>query len=234
MSDVWRGPVLVTGTDTAVGKTIVTAAIAAAARDNGQRVAVVKPAQTGGDDDASEVARLAGLASVHTLSHYTAALAPAAAARVGGTSLLAAGEVVSAVADLAVSHDLVLVEGAGGLLVQIASDALTMAELAVRLQAPVVVVARPGLGTLNHTTLTLEALAARHIPACVVLGSWPKSPEIVHRTNLRDLPGRLAGAIPENAASIDAKVFQHDAGNWLAPLLHGRLNVQAFRSALSR
>src|SRR5690606_12303735 len=112
-----HGPVLVTGTDTGVGKTVVAAAVAAAATAAGLRVAVVKPAQTGADDDAAQVARLAAPATAVTLATYPDPLAPLVAADEAGLPPLALAEVVAAVRDHAAGHDLVLVEGAGGLLV---------------------------------------------------------------------------------------------------------------------
>ena len=94
-----------------------------------------------------------------------------------------------------------LVEGAGGLLVPMglrpSGEPWTVADLAVSLGAPAVVVARAGLGTLNHTALTLEALERRAVPAGVVLGAWPAEPELVHWANLTDLVPNLVGAVPD-------------------------------------
>ena len=177
----WEGPVLVTGTDTEVGKTVVTAAIAAAAQAAGLRVAVVKPGQTGtasgepGDVDA--VNRLAAPLTGRTLASYPDPLAPLAAARVADLPPLELYAAVDAVRAEADKHDLVLIEGAGGLLVPMglrpSGEPWTMADLAVSLGVPAVVVARAGLGTLNHTALTLEALDRRAVPAGVVIGAWP-------------------------------------------------------------
>jgi dethiobiotin synthetase len=212
------GVVIVTGTDTGVGKTMVTAAIAAAATAAGKRVAVLKPAQTGDDDDAATVRRLAQPATVETLVSYPDPLAPATAARVSGLEPLELQAVVHSCRSLAERHDLVLVEGAGGLLVQIGPK-WTVADLAQELGAPAIVVTRPALGTLNHTALTLEALARRNIEAYVVLGTWPDEPELVHRTNLDDLAVPLYGRLPDNA-SADPH-FRSNAPKWLAPKLYG-------------
>jgi dethiobiotin synthetase len=164
------GTLLVTGTDTGVGKTIVTAAVAAAATAAGVRVAVIKPAQTGVPDaypldtpgeepDTATVARLARPATVRTLTSYPDPLAPLAAAAVSGRPPLRLGAVVEAVRKARDEHGLVLVEGAGGLLVPMGEDApggagWTVADLAVELACPALVVVRAGLGTLNHTALT--------------------------------------------------------------------------------
>jgi dethiobiotin synthetase len=227
------GPVVVTGTDTGVGKTIVTAALAAAATAAGQRVAVVKPAQSGvavgGESDAAVIARLAAPATVRTVVEYPDPLAPLAAARVAGVPPLPMADVVAVVAELSEDHDLVLVEGAGGLLVQLGRDGWTLAHLAVRLRAPAVVVVRAGLGTLNHTALTLEALGRRHVPNRVVIGEWPAEPELVHRTNLHDLSGELCGVVPAGAGTMAPTVFQREAPHWLANVLYGRFDPVAFR-----
>lgn len=226
-----RGPVLVTGTDTGVGKTVVTAAVAVAAATAGLRVAVVKPAQTGaaaGPADTAEVVRLAAPVVARTLAEYPEPLAPLVAARAAGTPALELYTAVDAVRELAGRHDLVLIEGAGGLLVPMGTrpsgEPWTVADLAVNVGATAVVVARAGLGTLNHTALTLEALDRRAVPACVVVGAWPTHPELVHWTNLSELLPHLAGAVPEGAGSIDPGVFRRSAPGWLTPRLYGVLD----------
>jgi dethiobiotin synthetase len=152
-------------------------------------------------------------------------LAPWAAARISGLPPLELDDVVAAVRGL--DADLVLMEGAGGLLVPL-GQGWTAADLAVALGAPAVVVARAGLGTLNHTALTLEALARRGIAARVVIGAWPVEPELVHRTNLVDLPGELAGAVPEHVGDWPGERFRRAAPDWLAPSLYGRFDAAAF------
>jgi dethiobiotin synthetase len=230
----WCGPVVVSGTDTGVGKTVVTAAIAAAATAAGLRVAVVKPAQTGTDSgeesDAGAVLRLAAPATAVTLAWYPAPLAPLAAARISGRPALGFAEVVERIT--ALPGDLVLIEGAGGLLVPMGAGGWTVAELAAELRAPVVVVARAGLGTLNHTALTLRALSPG-LPAAVVIGAWPADPGLVHRANLHDLPGTLAGAVPAGAGAWEPASFRARAPGWLAGVLHGTLDARALR-ALAR
>ncbi len=123
---------IVTGTDTGVGKTIVTAALAARASATGQSVAVLKPAQTGtaafapGEtSDMETVARLAGPdVTTLTLVSFPDPLSPHAAAQVAGAPELYLGDVLEAVAKLAATHDLVLIEGAGGVLVPMGYGAL--------------------------------------------------------------------------------------------------------------
>lgn len=228
----WRGIVLVTGTDTDVGKTVVTAAVAAAASAAGLRVAVVKPGQSGVADghpsDVDTVVRLAGPATARTLSTYPDPLAPLAAARWRDLPPLELYTVVDAVRAEAKSHDLVLVEGAGGLLVPMglrpSGQPWTVADLAASLGSPAVVVARAGLGTLNHTALTLEALDRRAVPAGVVIGAWPADPELVHWANLSDLVPNLLGVLPDGAGRMDPGVFRRSAPGWLTPRLYGVLD----------
>jgi len=202
---------LVSGTGTGVGKTVVTAAIAALARDRGESVAVVKPAQTGcrpGEHgDVDEVARLSRLEPEHLyeLARYPDPLSPEAAARFSGLPAVGFDAVARTIHKLSSSYDQVLVEGAGGLLVRFSAEGWTLADLGRVLHAPVLVVAAAGLGTLNATALTLEVLAThglRH--AGVVIGSWPPMPDLASCCNLTDLPvlagEPLAGVLPEGAA----------------------------------
>src|SRR6476661_8503894 len=124
---------VVTGTGTGVGKTVVVAALAALARDRGLTVAVVKPAQTGVEPDApgdvDDARRLSGVDDVHELARWPDALAPATAARRVGSAGLGAVEIAGAVRGLA-DRDLVLVEGAGGLLVRLDDGDTTVADVA--------------------------------------------------------------------------------------------------------
>lgn len=134
---------VVTGTGTEIGKTIVTAAVAAASA--GRRVAVLKPAQTGlapGEPgDAAEVVRLAGShVTAVELARFPEPLAPATAARRAGLPPVRPYEVAEAAGKLAAEHDLVLVEGAGGLLVRFDDEGATLADAARLLAAPVLVV----------------------------------------------------------------------------------------------
>ena len=229
---------LVSGTGTEVGKTAVTAAVSALAVARGSSVAVVEPAQTGvGPDepgDLAEVARLAPGVTTYEFARYPDPLSPEAAARRSGVDGLALESVASAVRDLAVGHDLVLVEGAGGVLVRYAADGWTFADLARALEAPVLVVATAGLGTLNHTALTLEVLAGRGVRfEGLVVGSWPAEPDLAVRCNLRDLQvvaGRpLGGALPAGAPS--APDFLSTARHGLGPAYGGKFDAADFALA---
>jgi dethiobiotin synthetase len=232
---------VVTGTDTGVGKTVVTAALAVLARERGVAVAVVKPAQTGVAEgepgDLDDVIRLSGVTTTFELARYPDPLSPAAAARVSGLAPLSLAEAAVRIRELAESHRLVLVEGAGGLLVRYDEEGGTLADLARGLHAPVLVVARAELGTLNHTALTLEAMAGRGIDlAGVVIGSWPREPGIAERSNVADLEmlaaRPLSGALPEGAGSLGRTAFARVARAGLAPALGGVFDPAGFRSTL--
>lgn len=217
--------ILVTGTDTGVGKTMTTAALAAVIRGSGRSVAVYKPCQSGaanGDSDTTEIARLAGAGTHETGVILQEPLAPVAAAAIDNVQLPGIALHAAKVRELATSHDHVLVEGAGGLLVPLDFDGGTMAELGALLSAAFVLVTRPALGTLNHTLLTLEALAARGVQVLgLVLGSWPPQPEFVHRSNrevLTSLSVPLLGVIPDQASLLEPNRFQAEAKAWLKGL----------------
>ncbi|MFG2675115.1 dethiobiotin synthase [Streptomyces sp. NPDC048445] len=220
---------VVTGTGTEIGKTIVTAAVAAASA--GRRVAVLKPAQTGlapGEPgDVAEVVRLAGgHVTALELARFPEPLAPATAARRAGLPPVRPYEVAEAAEKLAAEHDLVLVEGAGGLLVRFDDDGATLADAARLLSVPVLVVAPAGLGTLNSTALTAEALHARGLDCLgVVVGSMPAEPDLAERCNLTDLPvaagAPLLGVIPAGAGALPPAEFRARAGSWLAAGLGG-------------
>ncbi|GAA0981550.1 dethiobiotin synthase [Nocardiopsis tropica] len=229
---------MVTGTGTEVGKTVVTAAVAALARAAGRRVAVLKPAQTGvGPAERGDVDVVAGLVPGVTaveLARYPDPLAPATAAARCGAPAVRAEHVADAVWELLGDHELVLVEGAGGLLVRLNAEGQTLADAAVLLSAPVLVVARPDLGTLNETALTGEALRTRGLhPAGVVVGSWPERPDLAMRCNLTDLPGMgagpLEGAVPESTGGLDPAGFAEVASRSLAPGLGGTWTVEGLR-----
>ncbi|MGW0593298.1 dethiobiotin synthase [Streptosporangium sp. NPDC002607] len=232
---------VVTGTDTGVGKTVVTAAVASLAKERGSSVAVVKPAQTGVSDtepgDVDDVIRLSGVRTTFESARYPAALSPAAAARLAGLPPVSLARVADRVGELADSHRLVIVEGAGGLLVRFDEEGATLADLARALSAPVLLVTRAGLGTLNHTALTLEAMAHRGLePAGVVIGSWPAAPGLAERSNVADLEmlaaRPLAGALPEGAGLLERDAFAHAAHSGLGPALGGGFDPAAFRTTL--
>jgi dethiobiotin synthetase len=218
---------VVTGTGTGVGKTMVTAAVAAASPGP---VAVVKPAQTGvgpGEPgDLAEVARLSGVTSLHEFARYPDPLSPHHAAAVSGRPELDVHEVVARIGKLATEHDLVLVEGAGGLLAPFDRAGTTLLDVTRELDATVAVVTAADLGTLNHTALTLRALAGVDV-AGLVIGSWPATPGLVERCNVGDLArSGLMGALPAGMATVPD--FAAVARAALAPRLGGTFDAAAF------
>ncbi|WP_128976171.1 dethiobiotin synthase [Streptomyces roseicoloratus] len=230
--------IVITGTGTEIGKTVATSALAALTSAAGRTVAVLKPAQTGvatGEaGDADEVVRLAGPAVTGAeLARYPEPLAPDTAARRAGLAPVRPADVAEAARKLAEEHDLVLVEGAGGLLVRFDEEGGTLADAAQLLGAPVLVVVPAGLGTLNSTALTAEALRARGIEQLgVVVGSWPDAPDLAARCNLTDLPkaagAPLLGALPEGAGGLAPEAFRSAAPGWLAPALGGTWDAAEF------
>ena len=214
--------VVITGTGTGVGKTIATAALASCAPD----VAVCKPVQTGSDDDLAEIARLSGARELVSVARYPDALAPVAAAAAAGRSLPSAEQIIDVVRRVDRPGRLTLVAGAGGLLVELAAGGITLRDLAVELAAPVLVVCEAGLGTLNHTALTLEALENKGVScAGLVIGSWPTAPgaaEEFNRGALEDLapvravlPAGAAALSPADFAIMSTRAFDPD---WVAGL----------------
>lgn len=204
---------IVTGTDTGVGKTVVTAALACHARLAGMDVAVCKPVQTGvadGDDDLREVGLLSGVDVLVPGWRYPEPLAPVAAAERAGLPLPTRAELVGLVEGVVRPGRLVVVEGAGGLLVELGADGVTLRDLAKDLDAAVLLVARAGLGTLNHAALTVEALAAERIScAGLVVGAWPSEPGVTEASN-RVALGRIAevrAALPSGAGALAPQDF---------------------------
>lgn len=220
---------VVAGTDTGVGKTIVTAAVAALANASGRRVAVVKPVQTGvapdEPGDLHEVWRLSGVEDLHELARFADPLAPATAARRANRETPSVQQLAEAIGRLA-ARDLVLIEGAGGLLVHLDLEGGTLADLAAALRAPTIVVARAGLGTLNASALTCEALRARGVDCLgVVIGAWPADPDLAAACNLDDLPAYtgcpVLGRLPDGAGGLGRAEFLEAARAGLDPVLIG-------------
>lgn len=199
------GVTIVTGTGTDVGKTIVTAALAATLEAAGRHPVLVKPAQTGlvagAPGDVHEAARLAGVPADrrHEFVRLPEPLAPTTAARRAGITPPTVAEHATAIAALAEQHPTVLVEGAGGLRVGLDAAGAGLVELAAALGARghrprFVVVAGPDLGTLNAVRLTCDAIRDNGgTVAGVVIGSWPDEPDLAMTCNRAELAA-AAGA----------------------------------------
>jgi dethiobiotin synthetase len=215
LSDL-RG-VFVTGTGTEVGKTVVAAAIARSRSAEGERVAVFKPAVTGLDEPGEtdhELLRRAAASEQPDGSiapyRYGPPASPHLAAELAGERidperLLAGARQAESEADYLVC------EGVGGLLVPLTPDYLVR-DFARDLGLPLVVAAPPGLGTINHTLLTLEAARSAGLEvAQVVLTPWPGDPDEVESSNRRTLE-KLAGAPLAALPSLDLA----DPASWPA------------------
>jgi dethiobiotin synthetase len=205
MSSRVRG-CFVSGTDTGVGKTLVATALVGALRARGLDVGVQKPIETGVEGDAPADAR--ALRDAAGTDDPLEDICPQRFALPAAPTVAAAAEnrsvdldaIEAAFARIAARHEYVLVEGAGGLLVP-AADGCTMADLAGRLELPLVIVARAALGTINHTALTLEAAAARGLDVRGVVISHADGPLTgPDSENLKALRGalgkQLIGEIP--------------------------------------
>jgi dethiobiotin synthetase len=221
MPEPLRG-VFVTGTDTGVGKSVLAAAICGALAGRGERVAAFKPAVTGLDEDPGERGHdhelLASVANAGqspeevapyrfgpaVSPHYAAELA---AARIEPSRLVAAAREAGGGADALV------IEGVGGLMVPLTTGYLVR-DLAVDLGLSLVIAARTGLGTINHTLLTVEAARAAGLRvAGVVLTPWPDEPDPIERSNreaveqlarlrLSGLPEARPADLPERGSNL--------------------------------
>jgi dethiobiotin synthetase len=209
--------IFITGTDTGVGKTVVTCAIARGLREAGIDVGVMKPIETGvssaGPEDALALREAAGVEDDLSLIcplQYEMPAAPEAAARAEGR-VLRLDSIDAAYATLTSRHRALLVEGAGGLLVPI-DRMTTMVDLTLRLQLPVLLVARASLGTINHTLLSVEACERRGVDLVGVVVSHSNgvlSPADAANLEVlkNQLGGRLIGEVLpcSRHAPVDAK-----------------------------
>jgi dethiobiotin synthetase len=192
----------VTGTGTEVGKTVVAAVIARTLAAAGETVAVFKPVASGLDEQAANgeetdfalLRRAAGSAQADdeiAPYRFGPPVSPHLGAEMEGVVIDAARLVAAAEAG-ASGADVLVSEGVGGLLVPLVGDYLVR-DFALELGLPIVAAASPGLGTINHTLLTIESARGAGLEvAAVVLTPWPDEPSLVERSN-RETVERLAG-----------------------------------------
>lgn len=202
---------LVTGTDTGVGKTVIAAALVIARRERGIKALGFKPVETGVNDrERSDSEILADASSereplAEPLLKLAEPLAPAVAADRAGTCL-DVRQLEARIDSLRRAGYSLIVEGAGGVLVPLAWD-YTALDLAVRVGLETVIVGRPGLGTLNHVTMTVAMVRSRGIRIRgVVLNGRSESPDLAEATN----PSALARLVPDVPIVV---VPRHTAGN---------------------
>lgn len=169
----------ITGTDTGIGKTVITAGLLGALRKRGTDAIAVKPIQSGGIlRQGQVVSEDAGFYGVVTDLPYTsrelnpiclqASLAPAVAAEIEGVTL-DLETMLKHFRKISAEHQLTLVEGAGGLIVPLIGTKITVADLAVQVDLPLLVVARPNLGTINHTCLTVAYAKSRGLKVAGII-----------------------------------------------------------------
>lgn len=179
----------VTGTDTGVGKTILSAALVAAMASEGEQVNACKPVVTGtGEEpgawpqDHELLAAMAGMAPEEVSPlRYAPAVSPHLAAAMAGEGI-DPSQLIEHARTLARKGTLI-VEGVGGLVVPFGED-FTVRDLAVELALPLLIAARPGLGTINHTLLTLQSARAAGLEVrAVVLTPWPQEPSAMEQSN---------------------------------------------------
>jgi len=212
--------IFVTGTDTGVGKTMATAALARFFSRRGLSVGVMKPCETGVADPnlPGEDARLllwaaASRDDINLVAPYRlkTAAAPSLAAEREGV-VIDAQRIVDSFTEIRKGKDLVLIEGAGGLMVPLRGGFLT-ADLVGQLGSRLLVVARPALGTINHTLLTIFAARTMELPlAGFLINRMPAQPNVAEE----DAPHQLAklasadllGVLPDVAGSTEARIEQ--------------------------
>lgn len=228
---------LVTGTDTGVGKTLVTAAIATALAARARRVDVAKPAETGcrlaegrlvPEDAVTLAAAVRSDTPLEEVCPYRFAepLAPALAAERAGQTI-DLPHLVAALRRRAAATDILLVEGAGGLLVPLTRTA-TYADLAAELGAPVLVVVGSRLGAINHARLTFDALAARAIAARGYVLN-----RLTAKSNLAVETNRTLLAATERARFLGELPWIDDAPSLLTALRGGREQGDRARARLA-
>ena len=181
--------IFITGTDTGVGKTYVAAGIAAELWRRGVNVGVMKPAETGCvaregrlvPRDALRLMRAAHVRDSLALVNpyrFKRPLAPSIAAELEKTNINP-HTIVAAYRKLLSRHEVMLVEGAGGIMVPLRGE-YTFLDLAQVLGLPVVIVARPGLGTINHTLLTVSALRERQLSVAGIVINYAREQKVGH------------------------------------------------------
>ena len=207
----------VTGTDTEVGKTVLSAAVCAALAARGERVAAFKPVVTGLDEEPGDWPRdhelLASVASAGQSPEDVAPLrfgppvSPHFAAQQAGTTI-EPHELVRAARAAGGHADVLLCEGVGGLMVPLTTG-YSIRDLAVDLHLPVVIAARPGLGTISHSLLTVEAARAAGLEVRgVVLTPWPEQPSRMEQSN-RETIEQVAGVPVATLAHTTHRDLEH-------------------------
>ncbi|MDS0474784.1 dethiobiotin synthase [Natrinema sp. 1APR25-10V2] len=227
-------PIAVVGTGTGVGKTVITAGLTRLLREAGHEARAIKPAQTGHppDDDAGFVAAGCEDPDAATCPRYLEpALAPRVAAEVADEDL--AYESIRAACEREIeSTPVPIVEGIGGLRVPLAGDREVI-DLVADLEATAVVVTRSGLGTLNHTALSIDALEARGIDVCGIVVNEYAGDTVAERTNpdeLERMTGYAVETVPplgeEDDDETDPRELAAGVSDAFSPTFRERLPIE--------
>jgi dethiobiotin synthetase len=240
--------IFITGTDTGVGKTVITAALAWTILSAGKKTAVMKPVQTGtGEPGLADIEFVEKVVGAHYNPEevcpysFREPVSPLTASMVSGKKI-DIEKIKNAYLRLESKYDFVIVEGAGGLLVPIREDYL-MSDLASELGLSILIVARPGLGTLNHTTLTVESAKSRGLDVLgVVINRFPSRPGWAERTNpaqiVRMTGVPIAGVFPSDPSlSVEegriGKIRETATAAFI-PQLYGTFDSANFISSLGK
>jgi len=235
-----RRGIFITGTDTGVGKTLVGAALTRLLRSRGVQVGVMKPVETGVPDpsglgpDASLLTQQAGICEpAELISPYRFPLpaSPDLAAKNAGATIHPS-DILAAERQLANRHDFMVVEGAGGLMVPLRGGYL-LADLARELDYPLLVVTRPGLGTINHTLLTIHAARSMSLDvAGFIINRMPEQASPVEEAAPHTLASLasadLLAVLPEVSGSPDDQVATLLTALENAPTFGWLLNALGF------
>ena len=240
--------IFITATDTDVGKTVVTAAVASCIKSSGRKVSAMKPIQTGTNAqkvlDIEFVYRVLGEDySIDDVCPYRFAepLSPKLASEISGAEINIK-VIISAFRKLHEKFEHIIVEGAGGIMAPIKKNYF-MSDLILDLDIPLIIVARPGLGTINHTLLTIEYAKHRGLNLLgVIINKYPVLPghaEITNPNEISVLSGLpILGIIPDirksDIYSTDQmKFLRENSCNYLCELLGGNYSFNAISKSLN-
>lgn len=244
MNEAWpkipsvRG-IFVTGTDTDVGKSVIAAGLTAALRSSGTNATYFKPVQSGCREeggrliagDARLAQTMAGLPeplSVLTPVVLKLPLAPAVAAAQAGVRI-DLEDIARAYRQLAGRYDFLVVEGAGGLYVPLVDNAFLVLDLARWLGLPVLVVGRPGLGTINHTVMTVKAVQQAGLPVVgIIINQYPAKPNLAALTN-PEIIAAISGRPILARVPVIARLDREDGKTALIQSLEAILQSPAWR-----
>ena len=239
--------IFITGTDTSVGKTVVTASLSYCLCNKLEKVSVVKPVQTGTSSQRIldiefiyKVLNKEFVFSEHCFYSFAPPLSPKTASELIGKDI-DINKIRSKIEEQQQLNDIVIIEGAGGLLVPINKDYL-MADLAKDLESPIIIVTRPGLGAINHTLLTVESAIKRGLEILgIVINNFPLVPGDCEKTNpaeiirLTGLP--VIGVVHEdmmiNVEQGNIGLIRQNSVSSFIPQMGGSFDIGSFLNSLN-